>query len=62
MQLLASGWPDDEGPKPVIWSPAGSTWGATLDYLQAEDGEPAMAGEGTPFMLTPLVIAMPSQR
>jgi Ca-activated chloride channel family protein len=59
MQLLASGWPDDEGPKPVIWSPAGSTWGATLDYLQAEDGEPAMAGEGTPFMLTPLVIAMP---
>jgi Ca-activated chloride channel family protein len=43
----------------VIWSPAGSTWGATLDYLQAEDGEPAMAGEGTPFMLTPLVIAMP---
>jgi Ca-activated chloride channel family protein len=52
-------WPEEEGPRPVIWSPAGSTWGATLDYLLAEEGEAPMAGEGTPFMLTPLVIAMP---
>jgi Ca-activated chloride channel family protein len=59
MQFLADGWPEEEGPRPVIWSPAGSTWGATLDYLLADEGEAPMAGEGTPFMLTPLVIAMP---
>lgn len=59
MTFLAEGWPESEGPRPVIWSPAGSTWGATLDHLLAQQGEPPMAGQGTPFMLTPLVIAMP---
>ncbi len=65
MQLLVQGWGEDEriqeseGPPPVVWSPASSSWGAILDQLLAEDGEPAMAGQGEPFMLTPLVIAMP---
>ncbi|HYF47147.1 MAG TPA: extracellular solute-binding protein [Acidimicrobiales bacterium] len=59
-QLLAEEWDEDvEGPRPVIWSPASSAWGAILDQRLSEQGEPAMAGEGTPFMLTPLVIAMP---
>jgi Ca-activated chloride channel homolog len=59
-QLLAGGWDEEvEGPRPVIWSPAASTWGAVLDQHLDEAGEPPMAGDATPFMLTPLVIAMP---
>ncbi len=61
MQLLADGWPDEgvEGPRPVIWSPASGAWGAILNQLRGAAGEPDMVGEGRPFMLTPLVIAMP---
>jgi Ca-activated chloride channel family protein len=60
MQLLAEGWDESaEGPRPVIWSPAASGWGAILDQRLADQGDPAMAGQGTPFMNTPLVIAMP---
>ncbi|HEX6236495.1 MAG TPA: substrate-binding domain-containing protein [Acidimicrobiales bacterium] len=59
-QLLAGGWDEQvEGPRPVIWSPAASTWGAVLDQHLDEAGQPPMAGDATPFMLTPLVIAMP---
>lgn len=59
-QLLATGWdPAVAGPQPVIWTPASSTWGAVLDHHLAESGKPAMAADATPFMLTPLVIAMP---
>ena len=59
-QLLAEGWDEAaEGPRPVIWSPASSAWGAILDQRLAEQGLPPMAGTGTPFMNTPLVIAMP---
>ncbi len=60
-QLLAEGWPDErvEGPRPVIWSPASSAWGGVLNQLRARQGQPAMVGEGRPFMLSPLVIAMP---
>jgi Ca-activated chloride channel family protein len=61
MQLLTDGWTDEEaeGPKPVIWSPAASSWGAILDQNRSTKGQPAMANQGTPFMNTPLVIAMP---
>jgi Ca-activated chloride channel family protein len=60
MQALASGWDEDtEGPQPVVWSPASSAWGAILDQRLSDQGEPAMAKQGTPFMNTPLVIAMP---
>ncbi len=59
-QLLASGWDEEtEGPRPVIWSPAASSWGAVLNHRLEAQGEPAMAGDFTSFMLTPLVIAMP---
>ena len=58
--LLTEGWDEEaEGPRPVVWSPASSAWGAILDQRLTEQGEPPIAGDGTPFMLTPLVIAMP---
>lgn len=58
---LAEGWDEaTEGPRPVIWSPAASSWGTILNQRLSEQGEPPMAPEDpTPFMLTPLVIAMP---
>jgi Ca-activated chloride channel homolog len=61
MTLLSEGWPDEEreGPRPVVWSPASSSWGAILNQLRADAGEPPMAPESQPFMLTPLVMAMP---
>jgi Ca-activated chloride channel family protein len=60
MQALAAGWDEGaEGPLPVVWSPASSAWGAILDQRRADEGQPPMANEGTPFMNTPLVIAMP---
>lgn len=59
-QLLAEGWDEEtEGPRPVIWSPAASAWGAIADQRLAEQGRPPIAGAGEPFMNTPLVIAMP---
>ncbi|HVL99835.1 MAG TPA: extracellular solute-binding protein [Egibacteraceae bacterium] len=61
MALLADGWPDEEreGRRPVVWSPASSSWGVILNQLRADEGQPPMAPESAPFMLTPLVIAMP---
>jgi len=59
-QLLAGGWDEaTEGPRPVIWSPAASSWGAVLNQRLSDQGDDPMAGEFTSFMLTPLVIAMP---
>ena len=59
--LLAGTWTEEtEGPRPVIWSPAASSWGAILNQRLASAGRPAMApADARPFMLTPLVIAMP---
>ncbi len=60
MAALAKGWDEGvDGPLPTIWTPASAAWGAVLDFRLQEKGEAAMAGEGVPFMLTPLVIAMP---
>jgi Ca-activated chloride channel family protein len=60
MQALVDGWDEAiEGPRPVVWSPAGSTWGAILNQRLAEKSQGAMTGTGKPFMVTPLVIAMP---
>lgn len=59
-QLLADGWDESvEGPKPVVWSPAASSWGAVLDQRLTVKGQPAMAGQGESIMATPLTIAMP---
>ena len=60
--LLADGWRDEEaeGPRPVIWSPAASSWGAIVNQRLATKSEPPIApADARPFMLTPLVIAMP---
>ncbi|HWJ98992.1 MAG TPA: substrate-binding domain-containing protein [Acidimicrobiales bacterium] len=58
---LAEGWDEaSEGPRPVIWSPAASSWGQILDQQLADAGKPAMASpKPVSFMLTPLVIGMP---
>ena len=60
-QLLAEGWDEAaEGPRPVIWSPASSAWGTVLNQRLADERPtPDGADDATPFMLTPLVIAMP---
>jgi Ca-activated chloride channel family protein len=60
--LLSSGWPDDpaNGSRPVIWSPASSSWGAVVNQRRADQGQPALApADAKPIQLTPLVIAMP---
>src|SRR3712207_7026398 len=39
MTLLADGWDEAvEGPKPVIWSPASSSWGAILNQRLTDKG------------------------
>ncbi len=58
--LLATGWDEAaEGPRPVVWSPAASSWGAIVNQRLAAAGEEAIVGDAEPFMQTPLVIAMP---
>lgn len=55
--LVTQGWPDPEvnGEPPVIWSPAASAWAGIVNDRAGTELAPA----GTPFMLSPLVIAMP---
>ena len=55
--LIPEGWPNPEanGEPPVIWSPAASAWAGIVNNRAGAELAPA----GTPFMLTPLVIAMP---
>ncbi|HUP69851.1 MAG TPA: extracellular solute-binding protein [Acidimicrobiales bacterium] len=60
--VLADGWRDEaaEGPRPVMWSPAASSWGAIVNQRLAVKNQPPIApANARPFMLTPLVIAMP---
>lgn len=59
--LLATGWDTDlEGPLPVIWSPASAAWGQVLNQRLIDAGEtPYVPEDYAPFMLSPLVIAMP---
>jgi Ca-activated chloride channel homolog len=55
--LIPQGWPDIgvNGEPPVIWSPAASAWAGIVNDRAGK----VLAPAGTPFMLTPLVIAMP---
>ncbi|MFN2504224.1 MAG: substrate-binding domain-containing protein, partial [Acidimicrobiales bacterium] len=72
MQILSQGWPNEaaDGPQPTVWSPAASSWGAILNEKLRAAGQAPIApvaagsaggrpGTAKPFMLTPLVIAMP---
>jgi Ca-activated chloride channel family protein len=58
---LAQGWDESvDGPRPTIWSPASSAWGAIVDARSEATGRPSpVPDDATSFMLTPLVIAMP---
>lgn len=59
--LLSTEWDEDaEGPRPVVWSPAASSWGAIVNQRRSAEGLPEIVGEAEPFMQTPLVIAMPA--
>lgn len=59
--LLSQGWPDEasNGPRPEVWSPASSAWAAIVNQRLEDGGEAPIANSFEPFMLTPLVIAMP---
>ena len=58
--LLTTAWDEaTEGPRPVIWSPSASAWGSIVDQRLTLQGKKPIAGQGIPFMNTPLVIAMP---
>jgi len=58
---LAEGWNEaEDGVPPTIWSPAASSWGTIVNQELTAAGKAPMAPDDpTPFMLTPLVIAMP---
>src|SRR5438270_4181075 len=57
--LLSSDWPDD-GTRPVVWSPAASSWGGVVNQRRADQGQPAIAPtDAKPIQVTPLAIAMP---
>ena len=58
---LVEGWDEStDGPRPTIWSPASSAWGAIVNQRLADKGqEPMTSTNPVSFMRTPLVIAMP---
>lgn len=61
-QLLVEGWRDEatNGPRPVVWSPSASSWGAIVNQRLTDRGEKRIVPtDAKPFMVTPLVIAMP---
>lgn len=57
---LASDWNTAEGPKPDVWSPAGSSWKVLLQQnLTAKDRPNIVPDTVQSIAQTPLVIAMP---
>jgi Ca-activated chloride channel family protein len=59
-QLLYTTWNESvDGPRPVIWSPAASSWGQVVNQRLIDAGQKAIVTTGQPFMVTPLTIAMP---
>ena len=59
-QLLYTNWDESvEGPRPVVWSPAASSWGQVVNQRRIDSGQQPIVGTGQPFLVTPLVIAMP---
>ncbi len=61
-QLLYTNWNEaTEGPRPVVWSPAASSWGQVVNQKRLDSGQGAIVEveKAQAFMQTPLVIAMP---
>jgi Ca-activated chloride channel family protein len=59
-QLLSSNWDEHvNGPRPVVWSPAATSWGQIVNEQRAHAGQPPIVPKGDPIMVTPLTIAMP---
>ena len=62
MDALARGWQDDvDGPRPDVWTPAGSGWVGLLQQRTAARDRPDLVptGELPRVAYSPLVIAMP---
>ncbi|MGI8663774.1 MAG: substrate-binding domain-containing protein [Acidimicrobiales bacterium] len=58
--LLSSSWDEStDGPRPVIWTPAASSWGTIVNSRLTKAGQQPIVSAGEPFMVTPLTIAMP---
>src|SRR4051794_17833958 len=58
--LLYTDWDEStDGPRPVVWSPAASSWGQVVNQRRTDSGQEPIVTSGEPFMVTPLVIAMP---
>jgi Ca-activated chloride channel family protein len=59
-QLLSSNWDENvDGPRPVVWSPAATSWGQIVNEQRTAAGQAPIVPKGDPFMVTPLTIAMP---
>ncbi|MFF5013311.1 substrate-binding domain-containing protein [Streptomyces sp. NPDC001165] len=58
MRALRGGWPEDDGPRPDVWSPAGSEW---VDLARTTSGGRRLLPESEPrsIVTSPLTIAMP---
>ncbi|MFG2122941.1 substrate-binding domain-containing protein [Streptomyces sp. NPDC048710] len=58
MRALRQGWPEDDGPRPDVWSPAGSEW---IDLARVSSAGRQLLPEGEPqsIVTSPLTIAMP---
>lgn len=58
MRALRRGWPEDDGPRPDVWSPAGSEW---VDLARTTDDGRRLLPESEPqsIVTSPLTIAMP---
>ncbi|WP_067180834.1 substrate-binding and VWA domain-containing protein [Microtetraspora niveoalba] len=61
MQALARGWDtEQDGPKPDVWSPAGTGWITLLrQRTEGTDRGQIVTGDNPSIATTPLVIAMP---
>jgi Ca-activated chloride channel family protein len=61
MDALARGWDESiDGPKPDVWSPAGSSWVVLLRERLAAQDLPSLVGEDpASIAFSPQVIAMP---
>ncbi|MFJ9817561.1 substrate-binding domain-containing protein [Streptomyces sp. NPDC101151] len=59
MRALATGWGEDDGDRPDVWSPAGSEW-LTLARARAKGAAKRLLPEtAEPIVTSPLTIAMP---